>query len=129
MIKKMTLAVLTSVFLLLSAVASAAPVTIVWTCELNDGKTQEDAMALNSKWLKWAHGFAGTDEITSSFVYSIIGDFDHFLWVDTYPDLATWAKINDADMDDASGTSDAFDELETCSGNRMLMGESTVPAK
>ncbi len=49
MIKKITLAVVTSVILLLSVGASAEPVTIVWSCELNEGKTQEDAMAVNAK--------------------------------------------------------------------------------
>jgi len=129
MIKKMILAAMAATLLLVSVGVSAQPVTIVWTCELSDGKTQEDAMAVNSKWLKWAHGFAGTDEITSSFVYAIIGDFGSFMWVDTYPDLATWVKVADGDMDDASDTSAAFDELETCSGNKMYMGESTVAAK
>lgn len=129
MIKKITLAVVTSVILLLSVGASAEPVTIVWSCELNEGKTQEDAMAVNAKWLKWAHEFAGTDEITSSFVTAVVGDFDGFRWVDTYPDLATWAKVAAADAEDVSDTSAAFDEVETCSGNRMYRGESTVPAK
>jgi hypothetical protein len=129
MIKKMILAFVASVFLMLSMGVSAEPVTIVWTCELNDGKTQEDALAVNAKWLKWARDFAGTDEITSSFVTTVVGDFDGFRWVDTYPDLATWAKVAAADAEDLSDTSAAFDEFETCSGNKMYIAEETVPAK
>ena len=47
------------------------------------------------------------------------------MWVDTYPDIATWGKVVDADSDfDAE-----FDEVSTCSGNRMIRGEATVPAR
>ena len=129
MIKKVILAVTATVFLMLSMGVSADTVTIVWTCELNDGKTKEDALAVNAKWLKWARGVAGTDSITSSFVTTAVGKFSGFLWVDDYPDLATWAKVWAADMDDASETSAAYDEVETCSGNKMQRSERTVPAK
>jgi hypothetical protein len=129
MIKKMILAFVASVFLMLSVGVSAETVTIVWTCELNDGKTREDALAVNAKWLKWAHGIAGTDAITSNFVTTAIGEFGGFLWVDSYPDLATWAKVAAADLEDESETSAAFDELETCSGNTMHRSKMTVPAK
>jgi hypothetical protein len=125
MLKKVMFATVTSVFLLLSVAVHAEPVTIVFSCELKDGSTKEDAMEVNAKWLKWARATAGTDEITSSYVSTIIGDFDGFMWVDTYPDIATWGKIADADSEfDAE-----FDEVSTCSGNRMLRGEATVPAK
>ena len=130
MFKKIVLAVLTSAFLLVSAVASADPVTIVFSCELNDGKTKDDAMAVNAKWLKWARATGGSDEITSTFVATLVGDFDGFMWVDTYPDLATWAKVWDADLEaDEPEVSAGFDDVETCSGNRMVRGEQTVPAK
>ena len=47
------------------------------------------------------------------------------MWVDTYPDIATWGKIADAD----SEFDDEFDQIMTCSNSRMLRGENTVPAK
>ena len=125
MLKKIILATATSVFLLLSVAAHAEPVTIVFSCKLNDGSTKEDAMEINSRWLKWARATGGSDEITSSYVSTIVGDFDGFLWVDTYPDIATWGKIVDAD----SNFDDEFDEVSTCSGNRMYRGEETVPAR
>ena len=125
MYRKIILATVTSVFLLLSAVVSADPVSVVFTCELHDGKTKADAMAVNAKWLKWARATGGTDEITSSYVSTVIGDLGGFMWVDNYPDLATWGKIADGD----SGLDPEFDEVSTCSGNRMYRGEQTVPAK
>jgi hypothetical protein len=125
MLRKIMLATVTSVFLLLSAAASAEPVSIVFSCKLNDGFTKEDAMEINARWLKWAREAGGSDEITSSYVTPVVGDFDGFMWVDTYPDIATWGKIVEAD----SEFDDEFDEVATCSGNRMYRGEETVPAK
>ena len=125
MFKKITFATVTSIFLLLSAAVHAEPVTIVFSCTLKDGSTKEDAMEINARWLKWARATGGSDEITSSYVSAIIGDLGGFMWVDTYPDIATWGKIVDADSEfDAE-----FGEVSTCSGNRMLRGEETMPAK
>jgi hypothetical protein len=125
MLKKIVLATVTSVFLLLSGAVYAEPVSIVFSCKLKEGSTKEDAMEINARWLKWARATAGTDEITSSYVSTIIGDLGSFMWVDTYPDIATWGKIVDAD----SGLDAEFDAVSTCSGNRMYRGEETVPAK
>ena len=125
MFKKIMLATVTSVFLLLSGAVYAEPVSIVFSCKLKEGSTKEDAMEINARWLKWARATAGTDEITSSYVSTIIGDLGSFMWVDTYPDIATWGKIVDAD----SGLDAEFDAVSTCSGNRMYRGEETVPAK
>ena len=127
MLKKILLSTVASVFLFLSAAVHAEPVTIVWSCTLNDGYTKDDVMEINARWLKWARATGGSDEITSSYVSTIVGDMGGFMWVDTFPDIATWGKI----MDDDSGEEiDAeFGEALTCSGNRMLRGEETVPAK
>jgi hypothetical protein len=125
MYRKIILATVTSVFLLLSAVVSADPVSVVFTCELKEGHTKEEAMAVNAKWLKWARATGGTDAITSSYVSTVIGDLGGFMWVDNYPDLATWGKIADGD----SGLDAEFDAITTCTGNRMYRGEQTVPAK
>jgi hypothetical protein len=125
MLKKIMLATVSSVFLLLSVVAHADPVSIVFSCTLNEGSTKEDAMEINSRWLKWARETGGSDEITSSFVVTMIGDLGGFMWVDTYPDIATWGKVADADSDfDAE-----FDEVTTCTSNRMYRGDETMPAK
>ncbi len=127
MLKKIMLATVTSVFLLLSAAVHAEPVTIVYSCKLNDGFTKEDAMEINARWLKWARETGGSDEITSTYVTTVVGELGGFMWADTYPDIATWGKVVD---DDTGSEFDAqFNEVSTCSGNRMYRGEETVPAK
>ena len=125
MLKKIMLATVTSVFLLLSFAVHAEPVTVVFSCTLKEGSTKEDAMAINARWLKWARSTGGSDEITSSYVSTVIGELGGFMWVDTYPDIATWGKVVDAD----SEFDDEFNEISTCSGNRMYRSEVTMPAK
>ena len=123
--KKLITIAMASLLLCVSGLAMADPVSQVWTCKLNDGKTAEDAQAINSKWLAWAKKAGGSDEISSSFVTAIVGDTG-FLWVDTFPDLVTWAKVIQADQDnDSSELDEAFDALQTCSGNRLYSGEET----
>ena len=127
MIKKTLVSAITSVFLLLSATAHADPVSLVYSCTLNDGYTMEDAMEINSRWLKWARETGGSDEITSSYVTTLVGDLGGFMWVDTFPDIATWGKLVD---DDSGASFDAeFNEVSTCSGARMYQGQETMPAK
>ncbi|NCF15351.1 MAG: hypothetical protein GWP62_08595 [Gammaproteobacteria bacterium] len=127
MIRKMILAILTTTFLLLSAIASADTVSQVWRCKLNEGKTAEDAQAINGEWLKRARELAGTDAITSTYVTAAVGDVGGFMWVDTFPDFATWAKLMDAEPDEELDA--AFDELQTCEGSRLLQGQPTEAAK
>jgi hypothetical protein len=63
-------------------------------------------------------------------VSTVIGELGGFMWVDTYPDLATWAKVADIDFDEAQPElAAAFDELTTCSRTSMYQGEETQPAK
>jgi hypothetical protein len=125
MLKRIMLAAVTSVFLLLSVAVYAEPISIVWYCELKDGSTKEDALEINARWLKWARATGGSDEITSSYISTVIGDLGGFMWVDTYPDIATWGKVAEAE----SGFDAEFDEISSCSGNRMIRAEETVPAK
>jgi hypothetical protein len=83
--KKISVAIITSVLLVLSAGASADTVSQVWSCKLNEGKTQEDAQAINA------------------------------------------AKLMDADENEELNA--AFNELQTCTGNRLYQGEETEAAK
>jgi hypothetical protein len=49
-----------------------------------------------------------------------------FLFVDTHPNLTTWAATQSAlDSDAASGLEDMFDEVMECSKNRLWKFEDT----
>ena len=67
------------------------------------------------------------ENVQSSFGTAVVGDLDIFLFVDTYPDLNTWAVTQTAlDGDAASELEDMFDEVSNCSENRLWKFE---PAK
>lgn len=84
---------------------------------------------MNAQWLQWARTKTGTDEISSSFVTAIVGDFEGFMWVDTYKDLAAWAKVNASSLrDDNPELADAFDALQECESNRLYNIEPTKAA-
>ena len=81
--------------------------------------------ALNSKWLKWVRENVN-ENIESSVGTAVVGDQDVFLFVDTYPDLATWAANQTAlDSDAFSELKDLFVEEWDCSENRLWKLEPT----
>lgn len=108
--------------LVLSGTAAANTISEVWTCKLNDGKTPEEAIAAGKAWLDWAREYTGSDAITSVFVTSYVGDLGSFMWVDSFPDIATWAKVADGVRSDEGykAIGAALNEIETCEGNRLL---------
>ncbi len=96
-----------------------------YNCEMKEGKKQKDVQAVNSEWLKWVRKNVN-ENITSSMGTAIVGSLDTFLFVDTYPDLATWAAAQTAlDSDAASELDDMFDEVMECSENRLWKFEAT----
>ena len=55
-----------------------------------------------------------------------MGDLDRFIFVDTYPDLATWAATQTAIENDAeSELEDLFQDISECSENRLWNIEET----
>ena len=119
-------ALLVSSALLLSAVASADSVVESWQCKLKDDAKIEDVQAMNSKWLKFVNDNIKGGKITSSVGTAIVGSQNSFLFVDVYPDLATWAAAKEAlDSDAADELDDIFDDLNECKENRLWKMEDT----
>jgi len=115
---------LASLILSVSGFALADPVTEVWTCTLNDGKTAEDSQAAGKKWVAVVRKLTGNDEITSSWVTAVVGDAGNFMWVDTYPSLEVWAATQTAisNSEEYAPIGEELSETETCSGNRLYRG-------
>lgn len=113
--------------MLLAPIANADRVIEAWTCDLKEDKNVEDVQAANSKWLKWVRAnVEGGEAIESAVGSPIVGNLEIFLFVDTYPDLATWAAAKEAlDSDAADEFDDMFDELSECSQNRVWKMEDT----
>ena len=118
--KKLLLGAFTSVALLcVSAGAWADKVSEVFECELEKGATIADAQAINVTWLAFMRANVSED-ISSVAATVVVGDFDEFLYVDTYPDLATWAAAKTA------LETDEGQALETSFGDVMECDESTL---
>ena len=109
-----------TVFVFFSGSIVADTFAEVYNCKLEEGKTAEDAHAANSKWLKWVNANVN-GEVTSSSGVAVVGDNKAFLWVDTYPDLATWSATQTA-LDSKEGKAalkDLFKGITDCTENRL----------
>ena len=109
----------------LSGVAVAESYSEVWTCTFEDEKTVEDVQAVNSKWLAYVHEHVSED-ITSSVLTAVVGNLENFIFVDSYPDLATWAATKSRlDSDESDEIDDLFEDVSECSKNRLYKFEPT----
>jgi hypothetical protein len=123
---KKILTVVTSCLVLGFAVSAHADgVSESWMCELKDGKSVEDVQAINSKWLKWVN--ARTDGVVRSAVgTAIVGNTEIFMFIDSYPDLTTWAAVKTLlDSDEGEEMEGMFDETSECSSNRLWDMQAT----
>lgn len=109
-----------------ATVAIADSVVESWQCELKDDATVEDVQAVNSKWLKWVNDHTKGGEITSSLGQAVVGNQTRFLFVDSYPDMATWAATKEALDGDAGNEIDGmFADVMECKENRLWRMEAT----
>ena len=112
--------------LCLSGIAAADSIAETWTCKVKEGKKLEDVQAINSKWLKWVNAHVEGGGITSSVGESVVGNSEKFIFVDTYPNLATWAATKDAlDSDAGDELDELFEDVSECSENRLWKIEDT----
>lgn len=89
-----------------------------YTCKMNDGKEVEDVQAANSAWLKWVRENVHKD-IDSNVGTAVVGDFDTFLFIDSYPDLATWAATVTALEGAPDSIEEGLDAAAKCERNRL----------
>jgi hypothetical protein len=96
-----------------------------WQCELKDGKSVADVQAINSKWLAWVNERA--DGVVRSAVgTAVVGNSEIFMFIDTYPSLATWAKVKELlDSEEGNELTAMFAETSECSGNRLWRMQPT----
>ena len=92
----------------------------MWKCSLKDGKTMEEVQAVNKRWLAMTRKVAGTEDINSYSLETVVGDLTIFGFADAYPDMATYAKVKAAEDSEEGQAIDAeFDALMDCSDNRL----------
>lgn len=123
--KSLLSAFATAALLCFSAGAWADKVSEVFECELEKGMTMANAQAINEKWLAFMHANVSED-ITSVAATVLVGKSDEFRYVDTYPDLATWAAAKAA-LETAEGKAveGGFEGVIECDENKLYRLLST----
>lgn len=96
----------------------------VWTCKLKEGQEIEDVHAANAEWVKHMNTALDVGEIKSGTVTAVVGEQDHFLFVDTYPSLAAWAAADEYQSSDAGEAAmkaiqEGLDAASDCTSNRL----------
>ena len=121
--KKIIIASLTaSVMFLFTAPAYADSIVQLWSCKLNDGKTEADVVAASSVWLKAAKTNEGGEDIEAFVDFPIAadaGDGD-FTFVLVVADTKTWGVFNNDYLDSPAGEAEeAWGEVATCSASSL----------
>jgi len=110
----------------LAGAASADSFANVYTCKLKDDVELEAVQAANSKWLKFVNAKVAGGGITSSVGTAVVGNFETFIFVDTYPSLSSWAATQELlDSDAGDEVDDLFEDLTDCSKNSLWKFEDT----
>lgn len=114
-----------SMMLLFTTAVFADAVLHIWSCKLNDDKTQADAIAVSSVWLKAARSMPGGVDLKVSLSFPLAahaggGDFNFVL---VAADTKSWGVFfNDYDDSAAAEADAAWDEVATC--NRSGLWQS-----
>ena len=110
-----------AVTLILCGFANAGThVEEVFDCKLKEGKTMEEVNSANAKWLEFVNKNVKGGNISSRAVTPLVGDFGSFFFVDSFPDLTSWAA-----MKAAVGTEEGMKveagilDIVECSSNRL----------
>jgi hypothetical protein len=109
-----------------SALATADSFANVYTCEMEDDVEMEAVQEANSKWLKFVNARVEGGGITSAVGTAVVGNFETFIFVDTYPSLSAWAATQELLDSDAGDEIDGlFEDLTDCSKNSLWKFEAT----
>jgi hypothetical protein len=124
--KTSLITVLALVGLGISGLASADSFANVYTCKMKDDVELEAVQEANSKWLKFVNAKVAGGGITSAVGTAVVGNFETFIFVDTYPSLSAWAATQELLDSDAGDEVDGlFEDLTDCSKNSLWKFEST----
>ncbi len=92
----------------------------VWTCSLNEGKTQADVEAANGKWVKLMNEKIEGGDIHSYVLTPIVGDTGTFLYADSYPSMEAWVASKVViETEAGQAVEQELDAAADCSSNTL----------
>ena len=102
--------------LLLLSMSASADVAQVWQCQLEDGTTDDDLMALSKSWLDAAKGINDSASVRVYFPVAADAEDGSFIFVFYLPDFKSWGEFSDTYPDSPVAQVDARwdDEIGPC---------------
>ena len=95
----------------------------MFSCTLAEGKTIEEVIATNSRWVAFMNRHVEGGGITSAVLSSVVGNAspDHFLYLDYFPSLNAWSAAKQATRGNAEGEALEAElaEMGECAENRL----------
>lgn len=122
MIRKILRALAITVVLCISAPVYADSVLHIWSCQLEDGKTNADALAASSVWLKAARAMPGGKDVIVSLDFPLAANTGDgsFAFVLMLADAKTWGLfMNDYEGSAAAEADAVWGEVASCSRSEI----------
>lgn len=103
------------------APASADSVVQLWTCEINEGKTRAELLAVSAAWLTATQSVDGGADFEAYLEYPMAADdLSTFTFVLIASDAKSWGTYSDAYDGSASEKADeAWEEVADCSSSSL----------
>ncbi|TRX56592.1 hypothetical protein [Thalassomonas sp. M1454] len=98
----------------------------VWSCTLKEGKSIEDVKVLNSKWVAYVNKAVKGGDIRSYVVTPIVGNLGTFVFVDSFPNMESWAaKKAVMETDEGKKIDESFADVSECQKNSLYSAEQS----
>jgi len=98
-------------------------------CKLDEGMTIEDVQEVNGRWIRYMNKNVPGGDIRSFVVRAVIGDSEpSFLFIDSFPSLASWSAMVEAEDGDDKEIKEimaALEKASTCSKNTLHRAEES----
>ena len=91
----------------------------IWTCEVADGMELDDVHEVNSKWVKYMNANVEGGDISSHVLRPIVGDANRFIYLDSFPNMASWTAVKASESDELTEIEEMLDEVADCSENTL----------
>ncbi len=92
----------------------------VWDCTVLEGSTMTQVNAINANWVKYVNKNVKGGGINSRSVTPLVGDMGTFIFVDSFPNLSSWADAKEAMKSSEGQKIEAeLEGVSKCTSNRL----------